>query len=549
MDEEARILLDDVIAFCERDGIDTRIVSMLRQCDPTSLDEVYLSIAAPSRFAQAAILRHTALIEQYLEEIAFMPLKIDVGVKDRPAAGTAAPVQPSPAAAPSPADDPSTRGCPPHEDALRETPTAEPTARTVTNSVSPADFARLMAQMSDDPAPAQVSAALPDATGAQTLEPPAEEEGASCPVDSKYTFETFVRGDENKLALDSAQRFCAFSEVPGVYDILFIYGRSGVGKTHLLLAVKNHLAEKAPHIKVKYANSQNYLDDYIGEVTLGHGGGRRILPEYHDANILIIDDIQNIIGKQQSVEHFFTLMDEYIRENKKIAIASDRAPKELAMDERLTSRFNSGMLCPIAEPGYEMKCAILKRYYENTLKPMGTATYANVDQDLLDSLSIDCGKLTDEQLRFMAEVSGDNIRELESFCERCAHESLEKEQAGLELTGEDIKRIAEQYFDTTQKVIRIETVQNVVEDFYQVTHDELIGPKRQARIAFARHMAVYLANELCNVRSQSAIGAAFGGRDHSTVINSIKVVDTKMREDRRVFEEHQRLRDKIQLKA
>ena len=543
MDNEAQILVDDVIAFCERDGVDGRVVKMMKQVKPLELTDAALVVEAPSRFARTFIKKNERIIEQYLEQIAFMPLKLDV----RPPQGVDLPLSPAVAAVPPSAGSDPFSAVPQQSAPIPAEPVGDslPEAHVggaVTNSVSPADFARLMARMSNEPAPAEEHAA------AKAAEPEAEKAYA-VPIDSKYTFDTFVCGNENKLALNSAQRFCAFASEPGVYDILFIYGHSGVGKTHLLLAIKNHLTERTPGLKVKYANSQNYLDDYIGEGTLGNTGGKRILPEYHDADILIIDDIQNIIGKQQSVEHFFTLMDEFIRERKKIAIASDRAPKELAMDERLTSRFNSGMLCPISEPGFEMKYAILKRYYENTLMPMGTTVYANVDKDLLEGLSIDCGKLTDEQLRFMAETSGDNIRELESFCERCAHESLEKEQTGEEFTSEDIKRIASQYFDTTQKVIRIETVQSVVEDFYQVAHKDLIGPKRQARIAFARHMAVYLAQELCQVRSQSAIGAAFGGRDHSTVINSIKVIEKKMKEDKGVFEEHQRLRDKIQLKS
>ena len=528
MDNEAQILLDDAIAFCERDGVETRIVQMLRQSKPLSLVDTRLTVEAPSRFAYSFIVRQKSLIESYLEQIAFVPMELDVVPPEAPespaprqAREVASPPQPQPEA--GTAEDAAGAGGP------------------VTNSVSREGFERLMAQMSGEPMPAQ-------ATATQSAETTAPEAPRAVPIDSKYTFETFVCGNENKLALNSAQRFCAFAEEPGAYDILFIYGHSGVGKTHLLLAIKNYLMDRKSGLRVKYANSQNYLDDYIGEVALGHAGGRRILPEYHDANILIIDDIQNIIGKQQSVEHFFTLMDEFIRERKKIAIASDRAPKELAMDERLTSRFNSGMLCPIAEPGFEMKYAILKRYYENTLMPMGTASYANVDRDLLEGLSIDCGKLTDEHLRFMAENSGDNIRELESFCERCAHESLEREQAGEEFTGDDIRRIADQYFDTAEKVIRVETVQRVVEEFYHVSHTDLLSHAKKQEIAFARHMAVYLTGELCQGLGPSAIGAAFN-RNHSTVISSIRVIEKKKREDPQVLEEYKQLRDKIRLKS
>ena len=300
---------------------------------------------------------------------------------------------------------------------------------------------------------------------------------------------------------------------------------------------------------VKYANSQAYIDDYMRSLAeLKQDGNKIILQEYHAADVLIIDDIQNIIGKQSTIEQFFQLVDEFLRLNKKIAIASDRAPKELAMDERLTSRFNSGMLCLVSEPGFETKYAILKHYYETTILGQSAADYANVDADLLQSLQIEHGKLTDEQLRYMAEISGNNIRELESFCERCSHDAREKELSGAELTGDDIQEIANQYFDTAQKVIRVNTVQAVVEEFYQVAHKDLIGRKRTSNIASARHMAIYLTYELCSL-SLNAIGAAFGGRDHATVINSIKVIEKRMGEDTQVSDDCQRLRTKIQLRS
>ena len=169
-----------------------------------------------------------------------------------------------------------------------------------------------------------------------------------------------------------------------------------------------------------------------------------IMQAYHGVDVLIIDDIQNIIGKRASVDYFFQLMDEFIRNNKKVVIAADRAPKDLSMDERLTSRFNAGMLCLVAEPSYEMKYKILQRYYENTIVAAPEAG----DDSLLAAYGGDGGHLTDEHFKHMAEVSGTNIRELESFCERCAGEAGDREREGGELTFDDIDAIASQYFDT-----------------------------------------------------------------------------------------------------
>ncbi len=222
----------------------------------------------------------------------------------------------------------------------------------------------------------------------------------------------FVDGPENSHAYRSALKFAALADERGTCTSLFIYGKSGLGKTHLLLAIKNELAEKSPEIKVKYANSQAYLDDLMTEFDRQKKSNAPIMQAYHGVDVLIIDDIQNIIGKRASVDYFFQLMDEFIRNNKKVVIAADRAPKDLSMDERLsTSRFNAGMLCLVAEPSYEMKYKILQRYYENTIVAAPEAG----DDSLLAAYGGDGGHLTDEHFKHMAEVSGTNIRERELF--------------------------------------------------------------------------------------------------------------------------------------
>lgn len=599
MESEAQILLDDAIAFCQRDGQSERLVNMLSQSTPVELDDDSLHIEAPSRFAVAFLEKNRTVVEAYLEEIAFMPISLVIQAPASAPAGTARPVAPSPtyqeapamstfadAARPSPYDTAPNTGAhqgkaasthmpeDPFNGAFDFEPAGAPTkapANTeatpyaapgpmpfapagdhggvnVTNTMSRDQFRRMFAEMKgadagraeqkkqiENPGP---TAPLGDAPG----------QAAVNPIGSKFTFDNFVYGDENKHAYHSAMRFAAFADEPGQYNSLFIYGGSGLGKTHLLLAIKNHLATNKPHIRVKYANSQAYIDDFINEIARQKTEGRAILREYHEANVLIIDDIQNIIGKQASIEYFFSLMDEFIRENKKVVIASDRAPKNLGMDERLTSRFNAGMLCLVSEPGFEMKYMILKRYYENTIKGGNDLNGMNVDPSLLGAFQTNDGTLTDEQLRHMAEISGNNIRELESYCERCASLSFEREQQGSELTTEDIEKVANEYFDTAHKIIRIGTVQKVVADFYHLEADDLKGTRRTKEIAFARHVAVYLSNSLCEM-SSSAIGAEFGGRDHSTVLNSLKVVESKIKEDRRICDDLQKLKNKIILQS
>lgn len=574
MDEEASIILGDAIAFCQRDGQDARLINMLGQSRAVSLTEDTLTIEAPSRFAIAQLKKHQPTIEAYLEEIAFAPIALDIVAPQSAAADSAAAAAPAAppvataAAATTPApragdvsretmgeaqqaaaapSGPATSTPAPvtHMPIAHDTTPGEDSGIAIKNTLSADDFRRMMNQMKGG-APAKTAHVAAPAPSMVAPTAPAEQntDGAPLAANSKFTFENFVYGPENSHAYRSALKFAALADERGTCTSLFIYGKSGLGKTHLLLAIKNELAEKSPEIKVKYANSQAYLDDLMTEFDRQKKSNAPIMQAYHGVDVLIIDDIQNIIGKRASVDYFFQLMDEFIRNNKKVVIAADRAPKDLSMDERLTSRFNAGMLCLVAEPSYEMKYKILQRYYENTIAAAPEAG----DDSLLAAYGGDGGHLTDEHFKHMAEVSGTNIRELESFCERCAGEAGDREREGGELTFDDIDTIASQYFDTSAKKINVQTVQSVIEEQYGVTHEELIGPRRNANIAKARHIAIYLAIEMCEMTT-TAVGAEFGNRNHSTVSTSYKKVQKMIQEDRTVTEDLKSLRDKITLRS
>lgn len=590
MDNEAQILLDDTIAFCRRDGQDARLINMLAQSRALALDDEGLTVEPPSRFAYNYLVKQRDVIERYLEEIAFAPLALSLKTPEGMSAGATANTNEGAAATPNTRDGeresapagsaqtvahataqenrfkagtgetapggrtpfsfmPPAGGIP-----LAEASQRNPKSVTVNNTMSRAAFDALLGARkgvgSDQPKTQDqpFDANRPD-RGSEAAGEGADEQNdyPAQGINAKFTFENFVFGDENMHAYQSAVRFAAFADEPGQCTSLFIYGNSGLGKTHLLFAIKNYLAAEKPYMRVKYANSQAYIDDYMRDLGAQRGPGEPIMREYRAADVLIIDDIQNIIGRQASIEFFFQLVDEFIREGRKIVIASDRAPKKLGMDERLTSRFNSGMLCLVSEPGFEMKYAILKNYYEHTIKNPRPVAGADKDNSLLSMLTLDEGTLTDDHLRHMAEISGNNIRELQSFCERCAGRSYEKEQAGGELTAQDIDQIAETYFDTAHKVVSYETIQSVVEEFYHVSHEDMIGRKRSKNIAFPRHVAIYLTNSMCEL-SLKAVGSAFG-RDHTTVIHSVEVIETKMHEDARFAEEIQQLKSIIMIKS
>lgn len=550
MDNEARLLLDDAIAFCQRDGLDTRLINMLASARALTLTEDALTIEAPSRFAYSYLVKQRDVIERYLAEIAFAPLALNVTVPSAPAGTPASRTEAVVSTAEGSVGTPDTDGTDaPARHAgplLADGREGADRKVNVTKTMSGADFRLMMERMKQGGAAAQPAPAT-TVVSERRDETAEAAEFPSVGVNSKFTFDNFVLGDENRHAYQSAARFAAFADEPGQCTSLFIYGNSGLGKTHLLFAIKNYLAAEKPYIRVKYANSQAYIDDYMRDLGAQRGPGEPIMREYRTADVLIIDDIQNIIGRQASIEFFFQLVDEFIRENKKIVIASDRAPKKLGMDERLTSRFNSGMLCLVSEPSFETKYRILKYYYENIICSPTSIPASAGDLSILDGIALEEGKLTDDHLRHMAEISGNNIRELESFCERCAGLSFEKEQAGGELTATDIDAIADEYFDTAHKVVRVETIQSVVEEFYHVSHEDMIGRKRSKNIVFPRHVATYLVNSMCEM-SLKAVGAAFG-RDHTTVIHSIEKVETKMKEDAHFKEEIQQLKNIILIKS
>lgn len=582
MDNEAQMLLDDAIDFCRRDGLEARLVNMLSQSQAVRLTDDTLVVQAPSRFAHTYLEKQRTTIETYLEQIAFAPIALDLVVEGSAAAAGPSAAKPSPTAptappAPSAAPEQSAVET---EDTIAQIRAAAAAARAamnqqeaetpvaagtsgwqasphpsraplgapdgerqvrINNTMSPKAFKAMIGREAGRPAPVEARIErAPEETAAST--------GASVGVMSKFTFENFVSGAENMHAYRSAQYFAALADEPGQYTNLFIYGNSGLGKTHLLFAIKNYIEHELPGTRVKYANSQSYLNDYMRNLGLQRKPGEMIMSEYRDADVLIIDDIQNIVGKQASVEFFFQLVDEFMRTGKKLAIASDRAPKKLGMDERLTSRFNAGMLCLVSEPGFEMKYTILKNYHERARRSAEEARTSG--PSILGSAPFTVGELTDEQLRHMAEISGNNIRELEGFCERCAGLSAEREQAGSALASSDIDAVAEEYFDTQHKVIRPGTVQAVVEDFYQVSHEDLIGRKQTKNVAFPRHVAIYLINTMCEM-SLKAVGAEFG-RDHTTVLHSLKVIEKKLQDkegDPHFAEDIQQLRNIIRLRS
>lgn len=345
---------------------------------------------------------------------------------------------------------------------------------------------------------------------------------------NKRTFETFVAGDSNNAAMVSAKRV---AEMPGqVFNPFFLYSKSGLGKTHLMMAIKNYIQQYYPNKRVLYVTSEQFLQDYIKELAeyKAKQTGKPIMSEYRSVDVLLVDDIQFFEGKNESQEYFFATFEELVRRGAQIVLSADRSPKDLHMDERMTSRFQSGLCQSIQPPSYELKLAILKTFYQRMLR-MQPWFEAN---------------LSDEILGHIAQVSSSNIREIEGFLTSVMVYANSKNQGGQVLTKADINSLAAESFNMRHKIIEIKTIQQEVAKHYQISRDTLIGQDRHKNINHARQVAMYLSRELTD-ESFASVGKYFGGRDHTTIMSGVQKIEKIVKKDRGFFDELEHLKDVI----
>ncbi len=319
----------------------------------------------------------------------------------------------------------------------------------------------------------------------------------------KFTFDTFVEGSSNKIAHAASY---AVSQDPGkeVYNPLFIYGNSGLGKTHLINSIGHEVKKNNPDAVVLYISANNFVNDYI--TSLKNGLIDYFNEKYESIDLLLIDDIQFLAGKNKSNEVFFHIFNHMILNKKQIVIiTSDRLPQELdGLEQRLISRFAYGMRVGIDTPEFELALAILKKKME----------LEGVSATMID----------DEVLHFMANNYCQDIRELEGQLNRLIFDSILYKidkvdmRFALNCFKDDIQ------VKETHTTLTAETIIKTVANYYNLTLTQLVSKSRTANIALARHMAMYLIRNLMDL-SFEAIGEAFGGRDHSTVMKACDKVE------------------------
>jgi len=353
-------------------------------------------------------------------------------------------------------------------------------------------------------APIEPQAEVANAPEAFELEPPAAENApANSPggLNPRYTFDTFIVGPSNQFAHAACR---AVAEAPSrSYNPLFIYGGVGLGKTHLMHAVGHYVLQHDPSLKLTYISSERFMNEMINAVRYD-----RILDfreRYRSVDVLLVDDIQFVSGKEGTQTEFFHTFNALYDAQKQIVLSSDRPPHEIpALEERLRSRFEWGLIADIQPPDLETKVAILKRKAETEAIP-----------------------LADNVAMYMAGRFKSNIRELEgSLIRLIAYASLTGREISLELAQDVLKDV----IDQDDKAVTIESIQKYVSDYYQLKVVDLKSRNNSKSVAMPRQIAMYLSKSLTNA-SLPEIGRSFGGKHHSTVIHSIKKIEEMRKKD------------------
>ncbi|EFD50693.1 chromosomal replication initiator protein DnaA [Micrococcus luteus SK58] len=367
-----------------------------------------------------------------------------------------------------------------------------------------------------DVAPA--APAAPNGNGKPTPAPPSTSAETSR-LNDRYHFETFVIGSSNRFAHAAAN---AVAEAPAkAYNPLFIYGESGLGKTHLLHAIGHYARRLYPGLRVRYVNSEEFTNDFINSIR--HDEGASFKQVYRNVDILLIDDIQFLADKEATVEEFFHTFNTLYNNNKQVVITSDLPPKQLSgFEDRLRSRFEWGLITDIQPPDLETRIAILRKKAEaeGLVAPP-------------------------EALEYIASRISTNIRELEGALIRVtAFASLNRQTVDIELAEHVLKDLIT---DETAHEITPELILHATGEYFNLTLEELTSKSRTRTLVTARQIAMYLLRELTEM-SLPKIGQVLGGRDHTTVIHADRKIRELMAERRTIYNQVTELTNEIKRK-
>ena len=325
----------------------------------------------------------------------------------------------------------------------------------------------------------------------------AEEHCEGLTFEDFFTFDNFIVGSTNRFA--QAASFAVADNPNIIYNPLVIYGNSGVGKTHLILANKNHIKKKYPSKKIAYVRSEDFTNQLIQAIALGAEAVDDFHAKYRGVDILLIDDIQFIAGKESTQEEFFNTFNTLHQNNKQIVVTMDRPPKEIKLlDDRIRSRFESGLFADITPPDFETRVGIINKKAEQV--------HINIDENLV---------------YYIAEHIKDNTRQLEGVVKKLhAYISIQGKIPSLSVVQGFIRDVIN---DTRPEPIKTEKIISEVARTYNVTENDILSNRRTAPLALARQVAMYIARKTTDL-SYKEIGEAFG-KDHTTVLYNVKQIE------------------------
>ncbi|MDO4491584.1 MAG: chromosomal replication initiator protein DnaA [Lachnospiraceae bacterium] len=323
-------------------------------------------------------------------------------------------------------------------------------------------------------------------------------------LNPKYTFDTFVVGSNNKFAHAAS---LAVAESPGeIYNPLFLYGGVGLGKTHLMHSIAHFIIKENPQAKILYVTSETFTNEVIEAIRNGNNTSAmtKFREKYRNIDVLLVDDVQFIIGKESTQEEFFHTFNALHGAGKQIILTSDRPPKDMdILEERIRSRFEWGLMADIQSPDYETRIAILRKKQE------------------MDGYVVD-----NNVIEYIAKNVKSNIRELEGSLNKVvALANLEKCEINLELAE---KALIDIISPNEKKVVTPESIINIVAEHFDISADEIKGDKRAKKIAYPRQIAMYLCREMTSANLQ-AIGMLMGGKDHTTILHGVKKIEDELR--------------------
>jgi chromosomal replication initiator protein len=375
--------------------------------------------------------------------------------------------------------------------------------------------------LSGDSAPASVDTSATRPATKAVVRSPEGDEVPGAPLDARFTFDSFVVGKPNELAHAAARRVAEGG--PVTFNPLFLYGGVGLGKTHLMHAIAHELQQRQPHLRVLYLSAEQFMYRFIQALR-----ERQIMDFkelFRSVDVLMVDDVQFIAGKDSTQEEFFHTFNALVDQNKQIVISADRAPGEIKdLEERIKSRLQCGLVVDLHPTDYELRLGILQQKAE---------FYRQQYRALM---------ISDGVLEFLAHRITTNVRVLEGALTRLfAFASLVGREITLELAQDCLADILR----ASDRKLTIEEIQRKVAEHFNIRLSDMIGPKRVRTIARPRQVAMYLAKQL-TPRSLPEIGRRFGGRDHTTIMHGVRKIEELMATDSQLSDDLQLLRRLLQ---